>query len=274
MADVAVLAAVCADLSAEHDALDRVVSALADEIWNTATPAAGWTVRDQISHLAWVDDRAAEAVASPQVFMAGVEELLAAAPEDPMMIGVEQGRALPPGGVLGWWRGSRQRLLQLMAGVDPGARVPWYGPSMGPVSFVTARLMETWAHGQDVIDAVGADRAPTNRLRHVAHLGWSTMGFSFQARGLEAPTVPIRVELIAPEQVGPEETVWEWGPQEADDFVRGPALDFCLVVTQRRHVHDTHLDIVGPVASEWMNVAQAFAGPPGHGRQAGQFGAP
>ena len=32
---------------------------------------------------------------------------------------------------------------------------PWYGPSMSARSFVTARLMETWAHGMDVADALG-----------------------------------------------------------------------------------------------------------------------
>jgi uncharacterized protein (TIGR03084 family) len=269
MADAAALAAVCVDLAAEHGALDRVVTGLADEAWDTPTPADGWTVRDQISHLSWVDERAVEAVAAPAVFTAGVEALLLTAPEDPMMIGVEQGRAMKPGDVLGWWREARRRFLEAMAGADPTARIPWYGPSMGAVSFVTARLMETWAHGQDVVDALGAARPPTARLRHVAHIGWSAMPFSFQARGLEVPSVPVRVELVAPDG-----TTWTWGAEGAEDVVRGRALDFCQVVTQRRHVDDTDLEIAGPVARQWMTSAQAFAGPPGPGRRPGQFGAP
>lgn len=269
MADSAVLAAVCVDLAAEHEALDLIVGGLSDDAWDTPTPAVGWTVRDQVSHLAWVDDRAVEAVAVPDVFRSGVDELLASAPEDPMMIGVEQGRAMKPGDVLAWWRTSRQRFLEAMAGVDPDARIPWYGPAMGAVSFVTARLMETWAHGQDVVDALGAARPATPRLRHVAHIGWRAMAFSFQARGLEAPSAPMRVELVAPDGA-----TWTWGSEGADDTVRGGALDFCLVVTQRRHVDDTDLEIAGPVARRWMTVAQAFAGPPGPGRRPGQFGAP
>jgi uncharacterized protein (TIGR03084 family) len=269
MADAAVLAAVCVDLAAEHEALDQIVAGLADADWDTPTPAEGWTVRDQISHLAWVDDRAVEAVAAPDVFAAGVEELLAAAPDDPMMIGVQQGRAMKPGDVLAWWRASRRCFLEAMADVDPGARIPWYGPAMGAVSFVTARLMETWAHGQDVVDALGAARPATPRLHHVAHIGWRAMGFSFQARGLETPAVPMRVELL-----GPDGATWAWGSEGAEDIVRGVALDFCLVVTQRRHVNDTNLEIAGPVAHQWMTVAQAFAGPPGPGRRPGQFGAP
>ncbi|MFT3855753.1 MAG: hypothetical protein QM733_23955 [Ilumatobacteraceae bacterium] len=63
---------------------------------------------------------------------------------------------------------------------------------------------------------------------------------------------------------------WEWGASDLD-LVAGPALDFCLAVTQRRHVADTALVIEGPAATEWMSFAQAFAGDPGTGRQPGQF---
>ncbi len=63
---------------------------------------------------------------------------------------------------------------------------------------------------------------------------------------------------------------WTWGPDGARDMVTGPALDFCLAVTQRRHVDDTTLRITGPVAAEWMGIAQAFAGPPGPGRAPGR----
>ena len=59
-----------------------------------------------------------------------------------------------------------------------------------------------------------------------------------------------------------------WGPSDAANTVRGPAEDFCLVVTQRRNVKDTGLAVTGPVATEWMTVAQAYAGAPGPGRPA------
>jgi uncharacterized protein (TIGR03084 family) len=60
---------------------------------------------------------------------------------------------------------------------------------------------------------------------------------------------------------------WTWGDPSAANTVRGPALDFCLVVTQRRHVDDTALDVQGDAAREWISIAQAFAGPPGEGRR-------
>ena len=132
---------------------------------------------------------------------------------------------------------------------------------MSPASSVTARLMETWAHGQDVLDALGIERPPTDRLRHIAHLGIRALPYSYSINQLAQPTEPIRVELCAPS--GDQ---WTWGPPAVADRVTGQALDFCLVVTQRRHVLDTGLVVTGSTARQWISIAQAFAGPAGSGR--------
>src|SRR5271155_2556985 len=132
---------------------------------------------------------------------------------------------------------------------------------MSAASSLTARLMETWAHTQDIADALGVSREPTGRLRHVAHIGVGARPFSSPVRGEPQPPVPVRVELPAPDG-----TVWTWGLAEAEARVTGPALDFCLLVTQRRHRDDLALAIQGPAATEWMAIAQAFAGAPGPGR--------
>jgi uncharacterized protein (TIGR03084 family) len=133
---------------------------------------------------------------------------------------------------------------------------------MNALSFATARLMEYWAHGQDVADALGVRRQPTDRLRHICHLGVRTRGFSFANRGLPAPEGEVYVELAAPDG-----TTWTWGDPAAPDRVAGPAEDFALLVTQRRHRADVHLTVTGEAARAWLEVAQAFAGPPGPGRQ-------
>ena len=133
-------------------------------------------------------------------------------------------------------------------------------------SFATARLMETWAHGQDVADALGVRREPTSRLRHIAHIGVRTRGFAYALRDKPVPEGDVRVELDAPDG-----STWTWGSADAADRVTGPALDFCLVVTQRRHVADTAVKADGPLAEEWLSIAQAFAGSPGAGRRPGQF---
>jgi len=140
--------------------------------------------------------------------------------------------------------------------------MPWFGPPMSATSMATARFMETWAHALDVYDALGARPAATDRVRHVAHLGVRTRGFAFTAHGLDVPGDDVRVELTAPSG-----ELWTWGPEDADQRVHGPAYDFCLLVTQRRHRADLALEAVGDVADRWLDVAQAFAGPPGKGRE-------
>jgi len=138
---------------------------------------------------------------------------------------------------------------------------------MAARSFITARLMETWAHGQDVRDSLGLAPEASGRLRHVAHIGVRARPFAYATNQRDLPAGDIRVELRSPDG-----ETWAWGDETAPDRVVGDALDFCLVVTQRRHVDDTALDVAGPLAAEWMSIAQAFAGPPGGGRRAGEFG--
>jgi uncharacterized protein (TIGR03084 family) len=248
--------ALCDDLAAEHEDLDELVSAAPD--LHVPTPAPGWSIADQVSHLWYFDERATEALRDPDAFAAGVAELLTAS-DDPS---VGRGRTLPRRALLAGWRSARAAFLDHARTVDPRQRVPWYGPPMSARSFVTARLMETWAHGQDVADALAISRVPTDRLRHVAHIGVGARAYSYIANGRPPPDAPIRVELI-----GPAGDVWSWGPEGAPDRVAGPALDFCLVVTQRRHRDDVELSVEGAAADEWMSIAQAFAGPPGPGRE-------
>jgi uncharacterized protein (TIGR03084 family) len=159
--------------------------------------------------------------------------------------------------VLPSWHEERRLVIEALAAIDPKARVPWYGPPMSPMSFGTARLMETWAHGQDIVDALGEKREPTDRLRHIAHLGVRTREFSYSIKGRAAPDVPVFVALTSP--AGDK---WMWGDNRAADRISGTALDFCLLVTQRRLLDDLSLSVVGDAAHEWMSIAQAFAGEP------------
>jgi uncharacterized protein (TIGR03084 family) len=259
------LASLCDDLEAEHAALDAVVAPIEAADWDRETPAAGWTVRDQIHHLGWFDRNGVMAVEDPDAFSETMSEMVGdfGAFESKM---AAEARSLPADQLLEWWRGGRERILRVLRHADPTLRVPWYGPPMAVASFTTARLMETWAHGQDVADALGTSLAPTARLRHIAHIGVRTRGFSYTIRNREVPDGEVYVALTAPDG-----STWTWGSAEAADRVTGPALDFCLVVTQRRHVADTAIVTEGPLAQEWMSIAQAFAGGPGEGRQPGQF---
>ncbi|GAA4665222.1 TIGR03084 family metal-binding protein [Streptomyces youssoufiensis] len=260
MADTAAL---LDDLRAEGDDLDALVAGLDPGQWARPTPAVGWTIAHQIAHLAWTDARASEAASAPEVFAREVEKA-AAAPERFVDEGAAAGALEPPAALLARWRAGRAALSQLLAARPEGAKLPWYGPPMGVASMATARLMETWAHGQDVADALGVRRTPTARLRHIAHIGVRARDYAYAINQLAPPREEFRVELTAPDGA-----LWTYGPPEASQRVSGPALDFCLLVTQRAHRDDLALRVDGGEARRWLGIAQAFAGPPGAGRPAG-----
>jgi uncharacterized protein (TIGR03084 family) len=236
-----------------------VLAPLAPDQWELPTPAAGWAIRDQVSHLAYFDEAAALGVTDEQQFRASAQAAMDMAADfaDAIAAGF---RTMPPDELFAWFHAARSHLVTAFRGCDPARRLPWYGLAMSAASSATARLMETWAHGQDVTDALGVRREPTARLRHIAHIGVRTLPFSFTVHGLPAPAEPVRVELAAPGG-----GTWTWGASDTNQ-VCGDAEDFCLVVTQRRNIADTGLTVRGPVAGQWMSMAQSFAGPPSAGR--------
>jgi uncharacterized protein (TIGR03084 family) len=253
------MAALAEDLAAESAVTRALIADLDETGWYTPTPAVGWDIKDQISHLAYFDQVAVQSAVRPDEFRAD----LAAAPEsvNPDAIAARY-RDRAGAELLAWFDTARAQLLATFKDLDPHQRLPWFGPAMSAASSLTARLMETWAHTQDIADALAVAREPTARLRHVAHIGVGARAFSYAARGQAMPDLPVRVELTAPDGA-----VWTWGPADAADHIDGDALDFCLLVTQRRHRDDLALTICGQAAQHWMAIAQAFAGPPGPGRR-------
>ena len=246
------------DLQAESDSLDDLVAGLDD--WRLATPAPGWTVAHQIAHLWWTDRVSLLAVTDEPAFAA----VLADAATNPTGFvdeGAEQLATTPPAEMLAGWRHTRSLLHDELSRVADGRKLPWFGPPMSAASMATARLMETWAHGLDVADALGVTRPPTTRLRSIAHIGVRTRDFAFTVHGLPVPTEPFFVELAAPDG-----STWSWGPADAAQRVTGSAEDFCMLVTQRRPRAELDVVAVGEDAATWLTIAQAFAGPPGAGR--------
>lgn len=247
--------AICDDLAAEIAALDIVLAGVAD--WDLASAAEGWSIRDTVSHLWFFDQRALLALEDPDAFGRDAAVLI----ERGTDVSLDLGREHSVEEIVAGWQRDRAALIAAARTVEPSARIPWYGPSMSARSFITARLMEVWAHGQDIVDVVGIERAPTARLRHIAHIGVRARPYSYLVHEMALPPTEIRVELTAPDG-----DLWEWGDADLEDRVSGTALDFCLLVTQRRHRRDTALEVRGASADEWMSIAQAFAGPAGSGR--------
>lgn len=251
------------DLADEQQALDDMVALITDVQFQLATPSPGWSVADQIGHLTYFDGAAASAISDPAGFAERTHELY----EGAVAHGVDEYtlgafRSFAPARQLASWRHNRMTLLEASKSLHEGDRVEWYGPSMGAVSFLTARLMETWAHGIDVADALGVSHSSTDRLQHIARLGFMTRKWSYTVRGEEPPDGEILVDLVSPTGAR-----WIWGNESAVDFVRGSAHEFCLVVTQRRHVDDTSL-ATGDLGRHWLLRAQAFAGAASNGPQA------
>jgi uncharacterized protein (TIGR03084 family) len=251
---------VLADLRAEGDELDRMVADLPAADWARPTPADGWTIAHQVSHLAWTDRLAALAATDPAGFQAELRRALSD-PAGYVDAGADEGAREEPAALLARWRAGRGRAYEAIAAVPPGTKLPWFGPPMSAASMATGRLMETWAHGLDVADALHVCREPTDRLWHVARMGVRARDHAFGVNGRPPPAEEFRVELT-----GPRWDTWAWGPEDAAQRVTGPALDFCLLATQRRHRADLALVAVGPDADAWLDIAQAFAGPPGAGR--------
>ena len=243
------------DLRDEHDDL---LTWVGDASLDLRVPSEPWDVRDVVSHLLVGDEKGSLAARDPNAFEAELPAVLAD-PTGFLNGWLEVGKGLDKSVLLERWDAAFSGLVAALAALPAGVRVPWYGPPMSPLSAATARLMEYWAHGQDVVDALGARRTPTARLRHIAHLGVRTRGFSYSVRGLPVPEGDVRVSLTAPDG-----SIWEWGSGE--DAVEGPAEDFCLRVTQRRHRDDTTLVATGPLADDWLDHAQCFAGLPTEGR--------
>ena len=256
-----------AALAALSARVDELVDSAGPDHWHTDTPAAGWDIAMQIAHLAWTDEVSVTAIRDADAFRAVVEKAMAD-PTGFVDAGAAEIAATGRDEVLVRWRMARGELADALKAADPGVQIPWFGPPMRPGSMTSARIMETWAHGVDVADALGVavdtDPAFVGALPHVARLGWKTRAFSYMMNGLEAPVSEVHVALTRADG-----SVLEFGPADAEQRVTGPVLDFCLLVTQRVHLDDTALEAVGDDAEGWLRIAQAFAGMPGGGREKG-----
>jgi uncharacterized protein (TIGR03084 family) len=240
------------DLEAEQRGLQDLVRGVAPGDWLRPTPAWGWDVRDTIGHLADTDEVAADTMTG------GPDSLTArgarsASSEDVTYRGVLRARRVSGPEVLAWWERAAARERELLAGLDPGARVPW-GLGMKPRSFVSARLMETWAHGLDVHAALGIKAVDTDRLALVAWLATRALPYAYSVAGYDPPDEPLRVELTLPSG-----NLWTDGPPDAPCRITGPAGEYCRVFTQRlARSAAVHLVATGAAADAALSVARAF----------------
>jgi uncharacterized protein (TIGR03084 family) len=246
------IAALLDDLAAEQRALVDVLRSVSGDIWFSPTPAKGWDVRDTVAHLADTDEIAVDTCTGGRRPLNDFAQTLSSA-EDVTLWGVLLGRRRSGAEVLAWWEKAQAAERAVLASLDASARVPW-GLGMRVSSFITARLMETWAHGLDVRSTLGAEVPDTPRLRSVAWLAIRALPYAFGVAGVEAPGRPIRFELS-----GPDGGVWTFGPPDVPDVIRGDAGEFCRVFVQRLARADASTLIAeGDTADAALDVARAY----------------
>jgi uncharacterized protein (TIGR03084 family) len=248
------------DFREESETLFALLEPLEDEDWEQKTQFKEWTINDAIAHLHFGNYLADLSLQGSAAFTDFIRRWLAESNQKGSHMAAThtwldgtKNRAL-----LKRWREFYQEMANRFVVADPKQRVKWVGPDMSVRSSITARLMETWAHGQAVYDLLGQVRNEEDRIQNIAVLGVNTFGWTFTNRGIAVPTDPPYIRLTAPSGA-----IWEWNlPVQQKNRIEGKAVELCQVVTQVRNLADTTLQVSGETATSWMSIAQCFAGPP------------
>ena len=242
---------ILSDLVAEQQSLDQFLQRVAIRDWDRPSAAAGWSIRDIVSHLATFEEYAYNALAEDGSRQAEATQY--ESDEAFTESGIIPGRAMRAQDVIEWWRRARAKVIEELSRSQPDTRVPWFKSDMSAKTFATTRLMQTWAHGLDVYSSLGEECEDTTRLRHIAWLGWKSLPYAFEYAG-EEYSQPVRLELL-----GPQWSKWVFGPEDTEQIVKGQAGEWCRVATQRMSATDApSLKAQGEVAETALRVARAY----------------
>jgi uncharacterized protein (TIGR03084 family) len=256
---------VYADLKTEGEVLDKIVASLDPAQWDLQTPAPGWTIKHQVAHLSSTARLAGISASDPDLFA----KVTVGADKD--FDGAVAALLTPylsssPTDLLARWRAERDEAVKALSVLPPAQMVPWVARQIPASALTCAGLMELFAHGQDIADTIGVPREYTDRIGHLTWFGTRNRDFGYLVRGLTPPEVEFRYEFTAPSGIR-----WEFGPADAENRITGPAVDFCMLITRRRNRADLAIQATGAEANRWVDIAQAYRGSPGPGREPGQF---
>jgi len=243
------------DFREESEALYALLAPLSESELQTKTAFKGWTLNDVVGHL-FIWNQAAElTLRDSEAFKKFFKEVISSG----SLRAFEQKKlsSLHGQALVKAWREQFLAMSELYGKADPSHRVKWAGPDMTVRSKITARLMETWAHGQEIYDQLGQIRKCEDRIQNIVILGVNTFGWTYKVSGLKVPGAMPYLRLESPSG-----QLWTFGEPSTDECIEGMAEEFCQVVTQTRNIADTDLKVVGPTAQDWMSRAQCFAGGP------------
>ena len=239
---------ILSDLVAEQQFLDQFLQRIPLKDWDKKTRSVGWTIRDTISHLADSEELAASVMTGE----ADLTRYRSTPDLDSLrQEAVDKGRKMRPQDVIEWWRGGRAKVVEPLSHMGPEHRLEWIAGSMSARTLATTRLMETWAHGLDIYEALGAEIEDTPRIRHICWLGWKSLPYAFKLAGHDY--VPIRVEVI-----GPGYVKWVYGPDDAENLIKGSAADWARLSVRRATVKDTRLKVTGEAAQVAVEVVRTY----------------
>ena len=247
---------ICVDIEAETEALAGVVDGFSEHQWRAPTVAEGWDSYETILHLGATDWICDLAVSNPAGF-AKVRARLANGEVSVHELVRSETKAKEGNELWRWFLEIRGSMVNSLRKTEPKARITWLGPDIGARSLATSRLLETWTHSHDLADTFDVPYPPTDRLRHIAHIGYVTREFSYINRGMPMPDEPVRLELLSPNGES-----WTWGPSDAEQLVVSTAYEFCKVLTRRLPLRESTVETKGAFATEWMEIAQPWIEPP------------
>ena len=243
----------------ESDALYKLLINADKNSFKLKTQFKSWTINDVLYHLHVWNIAALLSLKNEnefkefmQNFMEAIKSGNSAREYEKILSDNAEGLDL-----LNLWKETYEKISNEFAKSDPKKRVKWAGPDMSVRSSITARHMETWAHGQEIFDQLGFERIDTDRIKNIVVIGVNTFGWTYINRNISIPEKMPKLSLLSPSN-----ELWEWNEDNEEDMISGSATEFSQVVTQVRNFNDTSLKVSGKIANEWMSIAQCFAGPP------------
>jgi len=247
------------DFKNESDSLYKILKNIKDDTFRKETQFKSWTINDVLYHLNVWNNAALLSLKSKGKFQEFLQDFISAVQSgiSPRDYEKKLSENLDGQELLFLWKKTYEMVSDEFSISDPKKRVKWAGPDMSVRSSITARLMETWAHGQEIYDQLGINRVEDDRIKNIVVIGMNTFGWTFANRNLEVPEKIPRLFLLSPSKIK-----WEWNKDNKEDSITGNASEFCQVVTQVRNINDTSLKVTGNIAKKWMSIAQCFAGPP------------
>ena len=244
------------DFRAESEALYQLLRPVDPADFDEPTQFKDWTINAVLQHLYMWNVNAGLQILDETQLMENMKGVMKH-PGGMRGFEAEYFSGLSGKDLLEAWYADMNQTADVFADADPKARLKWAGPDMSARSSITARLMETWAHGQEVYDHLGVVRKNEDRIQNIVVLGVNTFSWTYKTRGESPPGDMPYLELTAPSGA-----IWTYGEPSDEERIDGLAEEFCQVVTQCRNIADTALKVTGEVATDWMSKAQCFAGAP------------